>query len=244
MNLKGKTAIVTGGAIRVGRAFTLALAEAGCNVLIHYGRSEKPAQETQADAQNFGVEAHIFSANLLDSDSAQTVIPAAVERFGRVDILINSAAIFPEADTFSGTDAALFDQLMAVNLRAPFLLSQKFAAQIPQDGMGKIINVIDARVRQIQTDHFVYRLSKDALWTMTEMLARELAPRITVNAVALGAILPPPEKDQAYLDKLAQEKVPLKRTGNPQIVAQNALNLLQQDFLTGVVIPIDGGQFL
>ena len=241
MHLKGKTAIITGGAIRVGRALTLALAEAGCNVLIHYGHSEEPAQATKADAERFGVEAHIFSADLLDSDSAQTVIPAAVERFGRVDILINSAAIFPEDDTFSGTDAVLFDQLMAVNLRAPFLLSQNFATQTKE---GKIINVIDARVRQIQTDHFVYRLSKGALWAMTKMLARELAPRITVNAVALGAILPPPEKDQAYLDDLAREKVPLKRAGSPEIVAQNALHLLQQDFLTGVVIPIDGGQFL
>ena len=244
MHLRGKTAIITGGAIRVGRVLTLALAEAGCNVLIHYGRSAKPAEATQADAEKFGVEAHIFRADLLDSEFAQTVIPAAVGRFGHVDILINSAAIFPEDDTFSGTDAALFDQLMAVNLRAPFLLSQNFAAQIPAGGMGSIINVIDARVRQVQTDHFVYRLSKGALWTMTEMLARDLAPRITVNAVALGAILPPPEKNQAYLDRLAQEKVPLKRAGSPQIVAQNVLHLLQQDFLTGVVIAIDGGQFL
>jgi glucose 1-dehydrogenase len=244
MYLKGKSAVITGGAIRIGRALTLALAQAGCKVLIHYGRSAAPAEETKAEAQKLGAQAHLFSADLREAGAAQAVIDAAVERFGRVDILINSAAIFPEEDTFSGTDADLFDTLMSVNLRAPFLLSQAFAAQIPQDGMGKIINMIDARVRQIQTDHFVYRLTKGGLWTMTEMLARELAPRITVNAVALGAILPPPEKDQAYLDTLAQQKVPLRRAGNTQIVTQNALHLLQQDFLTGVVIPLDGGQFL
>ena len=242
MNLRGKRAIVTGGAIRVGRALTLALADAGCDVLIHYGRSEKPAQETQAEAQSHGIRAAIISADLRDPSAATTILAAADEHFGGADILVNSAAIFPEEDTFSGTDASLFDTLMGVNLRAPFLLSQAFAAQVADDGA--IINVIDARVRGIQTDHFIYRLTKGGLWTMTQMMALELAPRIRVNAVALGAILPPPEKDQSYLDNLAQQKVPLQRAGSPQIVAQNALHLLEQDFLTGVVIPIDGGQFL
>jgi glucose 1-dehydrogenase len=244
MYLKGKTAVITGGAIRVGRALTLALAQAGCNVLIHYDRSATPAEETKAEAQKLGAQAHLFSADLRDADSAQAILDAALERFGQVDVLINSAAIFPEDDTFSGTDADLFDTLMSVNLRAPFLLSQAFAAQIPDDGMGKIINVIDARVRQIQTDHFVYRLTKGGLWTMTEMLARELAPRITVNAVALGAILPPPDEDRAYLDRLVEKRVPLGRPGSPEIVAENLLHLLRQDFVTGTVRVLDGGEFV
>ena len=244
MELKGKTALITGGAIRVGRALTLALAEAGCNVFIHYGRSAAPAQQTQADARAFGVEAHIHSADLADAAATQGLLPAAVDRYGRVDVLINSAAIFPEEDTFTTTDLTLWDELFAVNLRAPFLLSQAFAAQVPSDGQGKIINVLDARLRRPAPDHFVYRLTKGGMWSMTEMLAHELAPRITVNAVALGAILPPPGADVTYLENLAQTQVPLKQPGNPQMVAENVLHLLRQDFLTGVVIPIDGGQFL
>ena len=244
MELEGKVGIITGGAIRVGRALTLALAEAGCHVFIHYGRSTASAQQTQADARAFGVEAHVYSANLADAEATQSILPAALDKFGRVDILVNSAAIFPEEDTFTNTDLLLWDRLFAVNLRAPFLLSQALAAQVPPDGQGKIINVLDARLRQPLPDHFVYRLTKGGLWAMTEMLAHELAPRITVNAVALGAILPPPGADVGYLEEMVQTQVPLKRAGSPQIVAQNVLHLLRQDFLTGVVIPIDGGQFL
>jgi glucose 1-dehydrogenase len=246
MELKGKVAVVTGGAVRVGRALTLALAGEGCHVFIHYGRSAGPAQQTEADARKLGVEAQVYSANLAEPGETEGVIPAAVQRFGRVDILINSAAIFPEEDSFPTTDLSLWDRLFAVNLRAPFLLSRAFAAQAPAEGQGqgKIVNVLDARLRQPAPDHFVYRLTKGGLWSMTEMLAHELAPRITVNGVALGAILPPPGADASYLDNLAETQVPLKRAGSAEIVADNVLHLLRHDFLTGVVIPIDGGQFL
>lgn len=244
MELTGKVAVVTGGAVRVGRALTLALAGAGCHVFIHYGRSAGPAQQTEVEARQLGVEAHTFSANLAEVEETEGVIPAAVERFGRVDILVNSAAIFPEEDRFTATDLALWDRLFGVNLRAPFLLSRAFAAQVPAGGQGKIVNVLDARLRQPAPDHFVYRLTKGGVWQMTEMLAHELAPRITVNGVALGAILPPPGADRSYLDHLAETEVPLKRAGSAEIVAENMLHLLRNDFLTGVVIPIDGGQFL
>jgi len=244
MELNGKAALVTGGAVRVGRAIVLALAEAGCNVLIHYGRSAGPAQETQADAIALRVEAFIYSADLSDDEAVQSIIPEAKRRFGQVDILINNAAVFPETDTFGDTDSSLWEKLFNINLRAPFRLSQAFAAQIPEDGRGKIINIVDARVRRPETDHFVYRLTKGALWQMTEMMSLELAPRITANAVALGAILPPPGAEQAYLEKLAQTRIPLKRAGSTQIVTENVLHLLKQDFLTGVTIPVDGGEFL
>jgi len=244
MNLQNKVALITGGAIRVGQAITLALAKAGCHVFIHYGRSAQPAQQTQTTAQQFGVEADCYSANLADIEATQSIMPAAIERFGQVDILINSAAIFPEEDNFSTTDMVLWDRLFNINLRAPFILSQAFTEQLPSDRPGKIINVLDARLRRPLPDHFVYRLTKGGLWQMTEMLAHALAPRITVNGVALGAILPPPGAEQSYLDTLAQQYVPLKRAGSAEIVAENVLHLLSQDFLTGVIIPLDGGQFL
>ncbi|GIK58769.1 MAG: SDR family oxidoreductase [Chloroflexi bacterium] len=244
MELQGKTAVITGGAIRVGRAITLALAQAECNVYIHYNRSTTPALETQQAAQAFGVRAEVYSADLHDATAVQAIMPAARAAFGQIDILINNAAIFPEEDSFTATDLALWDELFHINLRAPFLLCQAFAAQLPPDRPGCIVNVLDARVRRPYPDHFAYRLSKGALWQMTEMLAHELAPHITINGVALGAILPPPGKGQNYLDTLAQERVPLQRPGSPDIVAQNILHLLRQDFLTGVILPIDGGEFL
>jgi NAD(P)-dependent dehydrogenase (short-subunit alcohol dehydrogenase family) len=129
-------------------------------------------------------------------------------------------------------------------LRSAFLLCQAFASQIPEDGHGAIVNISDARIYRPGTKHLAYRLTKSALLGMTENLALELAPRIRVNALALGAILPPPEKDQSYLDQLAQEKVPLRRSGSAEIVAENVIHLLEQDFITGDTIKLDGGQFL
>ncbi len=244
MDLQGKTAVVTGGAIRVGRALVLALAESGCNVFIHYGRSAGPAIQTKEEAEAWGVKAAIYSANLAEVGAAKRVMETAVSTFAHIDILINSAAIFPEKDTFTNTDPVLWDTIMNINLRAPFLLSQAFAAQLPAETPGKIINILDARLRQPATDHFVYRFAKGSLAQMTEMLALELAPGITVNGVALGAILPPPGKDASHLEAIAQKRVPLRRAGSAEIVAENVLHLLRQDFLTGVIIPIDGGEFL
>lgn len=244
MELQGKTAVITGGAVRIGRTLTLALARAGCDVFIHYGRSAATAAQTRQEAQALGVRAEIAGADLADAGAVQQIIPTAVATLGPVDILINNAAIFPEEDSFTQTDLALWDALFNINLRAPFLLCRMFAAQRPPNRPGKIINILDARLQRPYPDHFVYRFTKGSLWQMTQMLAHELAPDVTVNGVALGAILPPPGKGPQYLANLAQERVPLQRPGNPEIVAANVLHLLQQDFLTGVIIPIDGGEFL
>jgi NAD(P)-dependent dehydrogenase (short-subunit alcohol dehydrogenase family) len=243
MNLDGKVAVVTGGAVRLGRALTLALAASGCHVFIHYGHSEEAARQTQAAALARGVEAVVYSADLNDVAATQSVIVTAMAHFGQVDILINNAAIFLPGN-LAATSLAVWESQFAVNLRAPFLLSQGFAAQLAPDGAGKIINLADARVFRPAADQLAYRLTKAALVTLTQCLAQELAPRITVNAVAPGAILPPPEKDPAYLEELAHSQIPLRRAGNPNDVVASALYLLQQDFLTGIIIPVDGGQFL
>ncbi|MDX1613751.1 MAG: SDR family oxidoreductase [Candidatus Promineifilaceae bacterium] len=243
MVLEGKVAVVTGGAVRVGRAISMALAEAGCNLLIHYGSSAGPAQEAQSAARRLGVEAHAYSANLADAQATQTVIAAAVEHFGYVDVLVNNAALFLEGE-LADTTLDMWETQFAVNLRAPFLLSKDFAAQVPADGRGAIININDARIFRPAPDHFAYRMTKSALLAMTETLAHDLAPRIRVNAVALGAILPPPGEDESYLRNLAAERVPLRRAGSADIVAKNVIHLLRQSFVTGVTVPLDGGEFL
>lgn len=244
MDLHGKVALVTGGAVRVGRALTLALAEAGCAVVVHYGRSAESARQTAADAAALGVETALVSADLRHADAADTIFAAAARHFSHVDILVNSAAIFPEDDALDVTDADRWDTLFAINLRAPYLLTQAFARQLPPGTPGRIININDARVFRPETDHFVYRLTKEGLLTMTHMAAQALAPHITVNAVALGAILPPPGQDDAYLQAIADTRIPLRRAGNADIVARNVIHLLRQDFVTGVTIKLDGGEFL
>jgi glucose 1-dehydrogenase len=229
--------------VRVGRAISLALAGTGCHLFIHYGRSVRPAEETAAAAAAHGVRVESFSADLSQPAEIGAIVPAAVAAFGQVDILINNAAIF-EAGGLQETTAAQWERQMAINLRAPFFLSQAFARQLPPGAQGQIVNVTDARVLRPGFDHLAYRLTKSALVTLTQALALELAPQIRVNAVALGAILPPPGEDESYLQKLAEQRVPLRRAGSAEIVAANVLHLLQQPFLTGVVLPIDGGEFL
>lgn len=246
MDLKGKVALVTGGGVRVGRALVLALAEAGCDVFIHYGKSADAAAEVKAKAESLGVRSITYSANLADPVATDTVIPKAVEAFGKVDILINSASIFQEEDKFYQTDVALWDKMFAINLRAPFQLSQAFAKQIPTNGKGRIININDARIPHPNTDNFSYRLTKRGLWDMTEMMALELAPRITVNAVALGQILEPPDAPdpQKFMEDYAMKNIPLKIPGNTKVVTDSVLFLLAQDFITGSTITLDGGEYI
>jgi glucose 1-dehydrogenase len=246
MDLTGKTALVTGGGVRVGRALAIALAQAGCNIFIHYGNSQAGAAETQTAVEKLGKKAYLYSANLADPDATATVIPEAQTIFGQVDILINSASIFPHEDKFLQTDVDLWDRIFAVNLRAPFQLSQAFAKQVAEGSQGKIININDARIPRPRPDHFAYRLTKRGLWDMTEILALELAPNITVNGLALGQILeahntPDPKQ---YMQDYADRRIPLKIPGNPQVVTDAALYLLQQDFLTGTTIHLDGGEYL
>jgi glucose 1-dehydrogenase len=243
--LHGKVALVTGGAIRIGRAISMALAHAGCDLFIHYNHSHEAAKEAQAEAQEAGVRAEIYSADLSESFATEGVIAAARETFGRVDILVNSAALFLEGD-LRHTTLDTWERQFAVNLRAPFLLSRAFAAQghFSPAQPGNIININDARIFRPGMDHFAYRLTKTALFAMTEGLALELAPNVRVNGVALGAILPPPGEGEGYLARLARERVPLRRSGNAQLVAENVLHLLRQPFITGHTIRLDGGEFL
>jgi pteridine reductase len=241
--LAGKVALVTGGAVRVGRAIVLALAGAGCDVVIHYGTSAGPAEDTAAAAAATGVRVHTIRADLSSPEETGALIPTVVEAFGNVDILINNAAIFEEGG-LADTTLQQWEREMAINLRAPFFLSQAFARQLTPEQHGQIINISDARVLRAGSDHLAYRLTKAALVTLTRSLALELAPQVRVNAVALGAILPPPGEDESYLLQLAQERVPLRRAGSAELVAANVLHLLRQPFLTGVVLPLDGGQFL
>jgi glucose 1-dehydrogenase len=244
MELGSKVALITGSAKRVGKALALALARQGCHIVVHYGHSAEAAQETAAKIESLGVKAWAISADLSDEAAVRLLIPFALEQAGRLDILINSASIFPPED-FLAADSATWDHNMRVNLKAPFLLSQAFARALPQGQPGKIINLLDASAMRPQNHHFSYTVSKYGLQGLTQAMAHALAARnIQVNGIALGAILPNVNDNPAAFEKLAQ-KIPARRTGSPGDVVTAMLYLLKDaDFVTGEIIRVDGGRHL
>lgn len=242
MELKGKVAIVTGSAVRVGKALALALAKEGVRLVVHYRSSAGSAEQTTSQIKALGSESLAIQADLAQSGQAASLVHRAVAHFDQVDILVNSVAVFEPADVPSTTEA-IWDKLFAINLKAPFFLSQAFAAHVGKGRAGHIINITDWRGMRPDINYLAYSLTKAGLFSMTQGLALALAPNIQVNAIALGAILPPPGKDQAYLDELA-EIIPARRVGSPAEVAKALIFLLKSDFVTGEAIFVTGGQHL
>ncbi|RME74010.1 MAG: SDR family oxidoreductase [Chloroflexi bacterium] len=244
MELKSRVALVTGSAKRVGKALALALAEQGCHIVVHYGRSAAAAGDTAAQIRQAGVNAWTISADLGDEAAVQALVPQALEMAGRLDILVNNASIFPPEDFLSATSES-WDRNMMVNLKAPFLLSQAFARALPPERQGKIINLLDVAAMRPGNHHFSYTISKVGLEGLTKAMAVALAPHnIQVNGIALGAILPNVNDDPALFDRLTQ-KIPARRTGDPQDVVKALLYLLRDaDFVTGEIIRVDGGSHL
>jgi pteridine reductase len=242
MEINGKVAVVTGGAVRLGKALALALAEQGARLVIHYGSSAGPAQETVAEIKAMGSDALAVQADLSRSGEAPSIVERAVAHFGQVDILVNSAAIF-EPGNWDDTTEANWDRHFAINLKSPFFLSQSFAAHVGRERRGHIVNIADWRGARPGTDHVAYTLTKAALISMTKSLAQALAPSIQVNAIAPGMILPPPGKSQAYLERRAPE-IPAQRVGSPEEVSKALIFLLRSDFVTGELIFVTGGEHL
>ena len=243
MDLAGRVAIVTGGGKRIGRAICLALADAGASILVHYSHSREEAVGTVDAITKKGGKAECVGADFRDPAAAATqVLAAAYERFGRADVLVNSAAIFEPGSITSTTEEA-WDKHFAVNLKAPAFLCKEFAARHKAGDPAAIVNIADWRGVTPAPGHFAYTLTKAALVAMTRVLALELAPDIRVNAVAPGSILPPPGAGPDYLDRLAQH-VPLRRHGGPEDVTGAVLYFVRADFVTGEVLCVTGGEEL
>jgi pteridine reductase len=242
MEIDGKVAIVTGGAIRLGKALALALAEHGARVVVHYGSSAGPAQATVRQIQALGSEALAIQADLSQPGQTGSIVERAATHFGQVDVLVNSAAVF-EPGNWEDTTEANWDNHFAINLKSPFFLSQAFAVHVGRERTGHIVNIADWRGVRPGTGHVAYTLTKAALIAMTKSLAQALAPNIQVNAIAPGLILPPPGQDQAYLERWARQ-IPAQRVGSPEEVAKALIFLLRSDFVTGDLIFVTGGQHL
>ena len=245
MKLHGKVALVTGSAIRVGKALAISLAEQGCNVVVHYGRSTDEALKTVAELEALGVQAWAVSADLADETAVNQLTGKVLELAGSLDILINSASVFPE-ESFATAASSTWDHTMMINLKTPFLLSQAFAAQLPEGQQGKIINLLDASSMRPRNHHFSYTISKYGLEGLTKTVAHALAAQnIQVNGIALGAILPNSnDADPTSFAAMANSN-PSGRNGDPQAVADAMLYLLTHaSYVTGESIRIDGGQHL
>jgi pteridine reductase len=241
LKIAGRVALITGAGVRVGRAIALGLAEQGADIIVHYNASAAEAEDVAASIRSLGRRAVALPADLSDIEQVVALFPRATEALGTVDILVNSASIF-QRGTLDSTTVEDWDRHLDINLRAPFFLSQAFRAQLPAGMRGHIVNIADWRAVRPGTQYVAYTLSKSALVTLTLSLALGLAPDIQVNALAPGAILPPPE-DDGYFQRLA-ERLPLRHTGKPQDVVDAVLYLLRSDFVTGEVLYVTGGEHL
>jgi len=240
MSLSGKTVLVTGAARRIGRALTLAIARAGGNVIIHYNSSRIEAEITRKEVDTLGRTALLMKADLADPEQASNLMIRAREH-GPLFALVNNAAIF-EPLTWETSSLVDWNRHLMVNLTAPFLLSQAFARTLAPGTSGRIVNLLDWRALRPGADHLPYTVSKAALAALTSSLAVALAPQVTVNGLALGAILPPSGGPPAR-DIL--EAIPTQRWGNPEEVAQALIFLLDGPAsVTGEILHVDGGRHL
>lgn len=239
-SLEGQTILITGAAIRIGRSLAITAAQQGANIVIHYGKSRMDAEMTLSEVEKLGVKGLLIQADLNDSEQVRAIIPNALE-FGPIDTVVNSASIF-EPLQWSDTSLSDWNRHMNINLTAPFLISQGFAQTLSPDRPGRIINILDWRAERPGSDHFPYSISKAGLTALTKSLAQALAPRITVNAMALGAILPP--SDGNVRDDLLYD-VPIDRWGTLEEVNQTLLFLLTgPTYITGEILHLDGGRHL
>ncbi len=235
-------ALVTGGAVRIGRAICLALAARGHAVAIHCNKSQTEAKSLQAEIIAQGGRAAVVQGDLCDHAATQTLLPQTQAALGPVSVLVNNASLF-EYDRIDSAGLESWQKHMDANLRAPFFLAQAFAAALPEGMAGNIVNIIDQRVWRL-TPHFAsYTLSKAGLWTLTQTLAMALAPRIRVNGIGPGPVLP---SSRQTAEQFAQQwaATPLQRGAAPEEIAAGLLFLLDAPAMTGQMIALDGGQHL
>jgi NAD(P)-dependent dehydrogenase (short-subunit alcohol dehydrogenase family) len=237
-----RAALVTGAGRRIGRAIALALAKAGWSVGVHYRSGKADAEAVVAAIADAGGRAVALHADLRDEAAARRLVPAAVAALGPLGALVNNAAIF-EKDAALTVTRESWDAHLETNLRAPFVLMQEFAGQLPETAEGAVVNLLDERVWK-PTPYFVsYTLSKSALWTLTRTMALALAPRIRVNGIGPGPTLPSGRQSAAQFERQSRS-TPLQRGATPEEIAAGVLFLLQAPAVTGQMIAFDGGQHL
>lgn len=242
MKLAERVALVTGAGRRVGRAIALRLAESGCHLAIHYLRSEAAAAETAAACRAAGVKAETFAAELADPVAGADLVPRVLAHFGRLDVLVNNASAF-EPMRIDDFTLSAWDHMLRVNLTAPMVLSHAAHDALRRNG-GRIVNMCDVSAQHPWPSHLAYMVSKGALETLTKVLARALAPEVNVVGIAPGVAAWPEGYDQSLRDLLTA-RIPLARAGTPEdIAAAVHFVLAEGDYITGAILPVDGGRYL
>lgn len=241
MELTGRVALVTGGGRRVGKALAAALGERGASVAVHYHTSDVGAREVAHVIAQRGTDARaeVFQANLVEPEAPRALVADVVRTFGTLDILINSAALMLRTP-FGEVATEVWDEIFALNLRAPFFLAQAAAPHLRR-ARGAIVNIADLAAFETWPGYVPHGLSKSGVVHMTRSLARVLAPDVRVNAIAPGTVLLPEDWDERDAEHLVRT-TPLGREGTPEDVAKAMLFLLDADYITGETIVVDGGR--
>ncbi|MDD5544165.1 MAG: SDR family oxidoreductase [Acidobacteriia bacterium] len=243
MKLKGSTAVVTGGALRVGREIALRLAERGANVAIIYNRSAEAALKTVNEIEAHGVQARAVQCDVSRVDQTKDVINSLAAEFGSLDVLVNNAAIYEKTPLPALTEDE-WDRHIDINLKGSFFCA-KFAGEIMlRQQRGKIINFADWSGVRPYADYLPYCISKAGVIAMTRGLAKSLAPHVQVNCIAPGPILLPADFTEEEREAIIKA-TPLKRIGSPQDIAATVIFLVEgSDFITGTMITVDGGRLI
>jgi pteridine reductase len=239
VELRDRVALVTGSGIRVGRALAVALGAQRMRVAVHYHGSDGGARETARLIEGAGGSAALVSSDLTRTEAPEKLISDVVDRFGALDVLVNSAAVMKRTPLGSVT-AAQWDAMMTLNLRAPFLLSQAAAPHLSR-ARGAIVNIADLAALETWPAYIPHGISKAGIVYLTRALARTLAPDVRVNAIAPGAVLLPDGWSEGDAAKL-RASTPLGRLGSPNDVVEAMLYLLHADYVTGETLIVDGGR--
>jgi len=242
MELAGRVALVTGAGQRLGREFARALGDRGMTLALHYHQSADGATALRDDIRSRGGRAEVFQADLTDAEAARMLAGRVAASLGRLDVLVNSAAVMHRVGV-AETSVALYDEVLGLNLRAPFFVAQGAAPLLRATG-GRIVNIADLAGLEPWPAYAAHSLSKAGVVMLTKVLARALAPEVLVNAIAPGAVLVPDALSQEERDRLAKS-TPLQRLGTPADAINALLYLLEGgDFVTGDVLVVDGGRLL
>lgn len=234
-----KAALITGGAKRIGAEIALSLAEDGYDIAIQYNSSEKEAIATQKAIRSLGRGCVIIKGDLKDVHFINELVKAASAAFPHLNVLVNSASIFKRSEIKDTTPSDL-DEMMSVNYRAPFFLSKEFAKYCRA---GNIINIMDTKTSKYQNTYTAYIISRIALLELTRFTAVEFAPFIRSNGICPGLILPGKTEDEEYVRRL-ESKIPLGRKGSPENIISTVMFFLNNDFITGEIVYVDGGESL
>jgi 3-oxoacyl-[acyl-carrier protein] reductase/pteridine reductase len=240
VDLRGKTALVTGGAHRVGRAIALALAGAGANVVVNYNRSAAAAEETVSAARELGVGGLAIQCDVADRVQVEEMIAATAARFDGVDVLVNSASLYRKTP-LPISDFRTWHRVFDISVHGAMYCANAVSGYMRAQGAGAIVNIVDASASQPTRTYAAHSVGKAALLALTRQLALEYAPAVRVNAVAPGPVLPPDDLGEDEIARIAAGTL-LERWGSAENVADAVLFLTRADYITGELITVDGGE--